>query len=72
MKKHWLPMLFAALLMLAPAAWADDATTDGVLQDLIDQIIAIIVGDESIQPPPPSDAFGGEEPEGGHLYPPNG
>ena len=71
MKKRWLPMLFAASLMLAPTAWAADASTDGAIQELIDQIIAIFVGDEGIQPPT-SDALGGEEPEGGHLYPPNG
>jgi hypothetical protein len=73
MKKRWLPLVFAALLVLAPVASADGGSAPGWFEELISQVVAIVMGDEAV---PSSSgntvAQPGTEPEIGELIPPWG
>jgi hypothetical protein len=77
MKKQWLPLVFAVLLMLAPIVRAEDDSAAGSFEQLIAQLVALIVGDESeigeVMPPNGASAQpGGDEPEIGSIMPPWG
>lgn len=71
MKKRWLPLLFAAFLLAAPTVSADDGSVAAALQNLIDQIVAIVTGDDGATTAPAS-ALNGDYPEHGLVYPPSG
>ena len=72
MKKQWLPIVFAAFLVLAPTVSASDGTT-GFLEDLISQLVALLVGgDDPVSAPDGGQALNGEEPEVGFAWPPGG
>ena len=73
MKKQWLPLLFAAFLVLAPVASADGNSAPGWFEELIDQLVALVMGDEAVPPSPTSAVVPpGGEPEIGDLIPPFG
>lgn len=80
MKKYWLPTVFALFLLLTPAAFAGDGDEQpGFFADLISQLVALFVGDETgdpevglIYPPSGNNVAGGEDPEVGMYYPPGG
>ncbi len=73
MKKQWLPLVFAVSLLLAPIAAAADGTAPGWLEELVDQIVALWVGETTGLPCAPD---GSAQPvqslEIGELYPPSG
>lgn len=71
MKMRWLSILFAAFLLAAPTVSADDGSVAAALQNLIDQIVAIVTGDDGSAPAPAS-GLNGDYPEHGLIYPPNG
>ena len=73
MKKLWLPLVFAVFLLLAPIAAAADGSAPGWLEGLIDQILALWVGEGTVT----GDQQGGatvpaDQPEIGASYPPHG
>lgn len=74
MKKQWLPLVFAFFLVLAPVASADDGSALDSFEQVIAQLVALIVGDESgpILPPIEEAAQPGDEPELGEIFPPWG
>lgn len=73
MKKQWLPLVFAVFLLLAPIAAAADGSAPGWLEDWIDQIITLLVGDEiGLLVAPHESAQPHPSLEIGELYPPSG
>lgn len=63
MKLRWLALFFAAFLLVSPMASADDGSS-GSLEELVQQIVAWILG---------SPADPGGDPSGlGMVYPPGG
>lgn len=75
MKKHWLFLVLAAFLVLAPAASADDGSVFGSLESLLGRLVALLSGDGAelgSEYPPGGLTSTGAEPELGHHYPPNG
>ena len=82
MKKYWLPTVFALFLLLTPAAFASDGNdSPGFFADLLQQLVALFVGDElpaGADPevgsfyPPHENNVTGDDPELGLNYPPHG
>ena len=75
MKKHWLFLVLAAFLVLAPAASADDGSVFLSLESLLGRLVALFSGDGAELGdlyPPHGLTASGDEPELGHQYPPNG
>lgn len=80
MKKYWLPTVFALFLLLTPAAFAGDGDEQpGFFADLLSQLVALFVGDETGDPelgthcpPGGNNATSGDDPELGTYYPPSG
>jgi hypothetical protein len=72
MKLRWLPILFAAFLLAAPTVSADDGSVADALQNLIDQIAAILTGDEPAESTPGDSALNDDFPEHVAIYPPSG
>lgn len=73
MTKRWLPLVFAVFLVLAPVASADGGSDPGWFEELIEQLVALVMGDEA-GPSDPTAAVvpPGGEPEIGDLIPPFG
>ena len=64
MKKYWLPTVFALFLLLTPAAFASDGNdSPSFFADLLQNLVALFVGDE---------LPAGADPEVGLNYPPHG
>lgn len=75
MKKHWLFIVLAAFLVLAPAASADDGSVFGSLESLLGRLVALLSGDGAeigSEYPPGGVSATGHEPEIGDEYPPHG
>jgi type IV secretory pathway VirB2 component (pilin) len=71
MKLRWLSILVAVFLLAAPTVSADDGSVAAALQNLIDQIVAIVTGGDPTAQTPAS-ALNGDYPEHGLVYPPSG
>jgi hypothetical protein len=72
MKLRWLSILVAAFLLAAPTVSADDGSLADALQNLIDQIVAVVTGDDPAASQAPANAGPGQQDEGGLNYPPSG
>lgn len=75
MKKQWLPLVFAIFIALAPVVRADDGAAPSVVSQLIAQLVALFVGDETDLgelSPPFGAADPGDQAELGDLIPPFG
>lgn len=72
MKKLWLPLLFAAFLLAAPTVSASDGSVAGALEELIDQLVSLFVGEELGSFYSPGGQTSDADAEVGSYYPPNG
>ena len=75
MKKLGIPLFLAGFLLLAPIARASDGSWASSLEEVIDQLVTLLLGEETeLGPnsPPTSQNLAGDEPELGLACPPGG